>query len=308
VGKRARRPRSQSTTASTMNYRHAFHAGNFADVFKHIIIARILTHLREKTAPFRVIDTHAGEGLYDLAGEEASRTGEWRDGIGRLVEAKMPADAAELVAPYLAALHACNHADELRHYPGSPVLARHLLRPQDRLVACELEPRAAAALSRHLRGSPTAKVMRIDGWIALKAYVPAKERRGLVIVDPPFEQPDDLIRLADGVTAAYRKWPTGIYLMWYPVKERDGPDRFIKRLRRAGMEKCLRVEFAAAPPQPAGGLNACGVVVVNPPWRLAPEIRTFAPALVDVLGRDTGRGYTLDDLAPSLPSPACRGG
>jgi 23S rRNA (adenine2030-N6)-methyltransferase len=291
-----------------MNYRHAFHAGNFADVFKHIIIARILTHLREKIAPFRVIDTHAGEGLYDLAGEEASRTGEWRDGIGRLVEAKLPADAAELIAPYLAALRACNSADELRYYPGSPLLVRHLLRPQDRLVACDLEPRAAAALWRQMRGSPTAKVVRIDGWIALNAYVPAQERRGLVVVDPPFEQPDDLIRLADGVTAAYRKWPTGIYLMWYPVKGRDDRDRLIKRLRRAGMAKCLRVEFAVASPGWAGGLNACGVIVVNPPWQLATEIRTFAPALVNVLGRDTGRGYMLDNLAPSLPSPASGAG
>jgi 23S rRNA (adenine2030-N6)-methyltransferase len=280
-----------------MNYRHAFHAGNFADVFKHIIIARILTHLREKAAPFRVIDTHAGEGLYDLAGEEASRTGEWRDGVGRLAAAKLPADAARLVAPYLAALHACNPTGALRYYPGSPVLVRHLLRPQDRLIACEVEPRAAAALSRHLRGSATAKLMRIDGWIALTAYVPAKERRGLVIVDPPFEQPDDLIRLADGVTAAYRKWPTGVYLMWYPVKGREGPDRFVKKLRRAGIEKCLRVEFAVAPPGPAGGLSACGVIVVNPPWRLATEIRIFAPPLVDLLGRDGARGYTLDDLA-----------
>jgi len=287
-----------------MNYRHAFHAGNFADVFKHIVIARILTHLREKIAPFRVIDTHAGEGLYDLAGEEAGRTGEWHDGIGRLAAAKMPTDVAALIAPYLAALHACNHADELRYYPGSPVLARHLLRPQDRLVACELEPRAAAALSRHLRGTPTAKAMHMDGWIALNAYVPAKERRGLVIVDPPFEHPNDLIRLADEVTAAYRKWPTGIYLMWYPLKGRDDPDRFIKRVRRAGMEKCLRVEFAVASPVPGGGLKACGIIVVNPPWRLAAEIRTFAPVLLNALGRDAGRGYVLDDLAPFLPSAA----
>src|SRR5437899_76343 len=298
-----------------MNYRHAFHAGNFADVFKHIIIARILTHLREKTAPFRVIDTHAGEGLYDLAGEEASRTGEWRDGIGRLVEAKLPADAAELMAPYFSALHACNPPpyppplagegrEGVRYYPGSPALARHLLRPQDRLVACELEPHVAAALSRHLRGAATVKVVHIDGWTALKAYVPAKERRGLVIVDPPFEQPNDLIRLADEVTAAHRKWPTGIYLMWYPVKGRDGPDRFVKRLRRAGLDKCLRAEFTVASPRPAGGLSACGVIVVNPPWRLAAEIRTLAPALLDALGRDSGRGYVLDDLSPSLTSPA----
>jgi len=279
-----------------MNYRHAFHAGNFADVFKHIIIARILTHLREKVAPFRVIDTHAGDGLYDLAGDEANRSGEWRDGIGRLVEAALPADAAGLIAPYLTALRACNRADELRYYPGSPLLARHLLRPQDRLIACELEPRAATALSRHLRGSTTAKAIHIDGWIAFQAYVPAKERRGLVVVDSSFERPDDFIRLADGVAAARRKWPTGIYLMWYPIKGRDGPDRLIRILRHAGLEKCLRVEFAVAPSRPAGRLTACGIVVINPPWKLAAEIKIFAPALVDLLRRETGGGYVLDDL------------
>jgi 23S rRNA (adenine2030-N6)-methyltransferase len=280
-----------------MNYRHTFHAGNFADVFKHIVIARILTHLREKIAPFRVIDTHAGDGLYDLAGEEANRTGEWRDGIGRLLGAVLPADAAELVAPYLAALRACNRADDLRYYPGSPLLVRYLLRPQDRLIACELEPRAAAALSRHLRRSATAKAVHIDGWVALQAYVPAKERRGLVIVDPPFEEPDELIRLADGILAAHRKWPTGIYLVWFPVKNRDVPDRFIKMLRRVGTERCLRVEFAVASPRPAGGLTACGLIVLNPPWKLAAEIGILAPALVELLGRDSGRSFMLDDLS-----------
>lgn len=279
-----------------MNYRHAFHAGNFADVFKHIVIARVLVHLREKATAFRVIDTHAGEGLYDLCSEDASRTGEWRDGIGRLVGAALDADAADLVAPYLAAVRACNQGDELRYYPGSPVLARHLLRPQDRLIACELEPRAAAALTRHLRGAPAAKVTAIDGWIALNACVPPKERRGLVIVDPPFEQPDDFARLADSVTTACRKWATGVYLLWYPVKDRDGPGRLIRRLRRAGIEKGLRVEFSVAAPRPDAGLSACGMVIVNPPWKLAAEIRIFAPALADALGRDEGRGYTLEDL------------
>jgi 23S rRNA (adenine2030-N6)-methyltransferase len=287
-----------------MNYRHAFHAGNFADVVKHIVMARILAHLREKPTPFRVIDTHAGEGLYDLSGDEASRTGEWRDGIGRLAGATLPVEAAGLVAPYLAAVRACNIASELRYYPGSPVLARHLLRPQDRLIACELEPRAAAALSRHLRGSPVAKVMGVDGWIALNAYVPVKERRGLVIVDPPFEQPDDLVRLANGVMTAWRKWPTGVYLMWYPLKERAEVDRFAGKLRHAGIEKSIRFEFTVAAPRPDGGLQACGLVVVNPPWRLAAEIRIFAPVLVDVLGRDGGCGYSLDDRSVATDARA----
>jgi 23S rRNA (adenine2030-N6)-methyltransferase len=281
-----------------MNYRHAFHAGNFADVLKHIVIARILTHLREKAAPFRVIDTHAGEGLYDLAGEAANRTGEWRGGIGRLAGAELPIEAVALVAPYLAALHACNEGVELRRYPGSPLLVRHLLRPQDRLIACELEPRAALALSRTLRRQAQIKVVQIDGWTALNAYVPPKQRRGLVIVDPAYEQSDEFARLADAVAAAHRKWPTGIYLMWYPIKSRDGPDRLARMLRRASIEKCLRIEFTVAAPQPEGGLSACGVIVINPPWKLAAELEILGPALVELLGRDPGRGCTVDRLEP----------
>jgi len=283
-----------------MNYRHAFHAGNFADVFKHVVIGRILAHLREKVAPFRVIDTHAGDGLYDLAGEEANRTGEWRDGVGRLAGAALPMDALALVAPYLAALRACNEGIGLRHYPGSPLLVRNLLRPQDRLIACELEPRSALALSRHLRRGAQVKVMQIDGWTALKAYVPPKERRGLVIVDPAYEQGDDFIRLGDAVAAAHRKWPTGIYLMWYPIKSRDGPDRLARMLRRAGIEKCLRLEITVAAAQPDGGLSACGIIVVNPPWTLAADMEIIAPALVELLGRDPGRGYTVDRFDPDM--------
>jgi 23S rRNA (adenine2030-N6)-methyltransferase len=287
-----------------MNYRHAFHAGNFADVVKHIVMARILTRLREKATPFRVIDTHAGEGLYDLSGAEPTRTGEWRDGIGRFASAELPADTAELVAPYLAAVRACNRAGELRYYPGSPVLARHLLRAQDRLIACELEPSAAAALSRNLRGSPAVKVAVIDGWVALNAYVPPKERRGLVVVDPPFEQPDDFIRLADGIAAAYRKWPRGIYLLWYPVTNRNDPDRFIGKLRRAAIEKCVRVEFVVAAPRPDSRLTACGLVIVNPPWKLAAEIGAMAPVLTALLGRDHGRSCRVDDLQGGRPAAA----
>jgi len=293
-----------------MNYRHIFHAGNFADVLKHAILARILVHLREKPAPFRLIDTHAGEGLYDLAGEEANRTGEWRDGIGRLLAATLPAAAAERIEPYLAAVRACNRGQVLRFYPGSPLVARHLLRPRDRLIACEVAAGAAAALSANLRAAARAeidgearparpacrprpprgqaKVLAIDGWVALEAYVPPRERRGLVIVDPPYERPDDFGRLADGIVAACRKWPTGIYLMWYPIKGRDGPDRLAAALRRAAVDKALRVELTVA--ATPSGLGACGIIVINPPWRLAADLDIMLPPLLDVLGRDAGRG------------------
>jgi 23S rRNA A2030 N6-methylase RlmJ len=165
-----------------MNYRHAFHAGSFADVVKHIVLVRILLHLRAKPAAFRVIDTHAGAGLYDLAGEEAGRSGEWREGIGRLLTAVIAEAARALIAPYLDAVAACNGGGRLAVYPGSPVLVRALLRPQDRLIACELEPNAAAALARNLRRDPRSKAVAIDGWTALTAYVPPKERRGLILI------------------------------------------------------------------------------------------------------------------------------
>ena len=232
-----------------MNYRHAFHAGNFADVMKHAVLVRILVHLRGKPAPFRVIDTHAGAGRYDLAGEEAQRSGEWRDGIDRLVRAPIAARARALIAPYLDAVAACNGAGGLTAYPGSPALARAFLRPQDRLVACELEPNAAAALARHLAGDRRSKAVAIDGWTALNAYVPPKERRGLVLVDPAFEDAGDFARLAPALAAAHRKWASGTYLAWYPIKERAGPDALARRLRRSGVPKILRAELTVAAPR-----------------------------------------------------------
>ena len=178
-----------------MNYRHAFHAGNFADVVKHAVLCRMLVHLREKPAAFRVIDTHAGAGRYDLAGAGGGKTGEWRDGIGRLLAAELAPPVRTLLAPYLDAVAALNPGGRLTIYPGSPALAQALLRRQDRLIACELEPHAAAALERDLRGDPRAKAIAIDGWTALTAYVPPVERRGIVLIDPPFEQPDEFSRL-----------------------------------------------------------------------------------------------------------------
>jgi 23S rRNA (adenine2030-N6)-methyltransferase len=285
-----------------MNYRHAFHAGNFADVFKHVCLARILVHLRDKPAPFRVIDTHAGAGFYDLESEEANRTGEWRDGVGRLDGVVLPQPAAELAAPYLAALRAANPHQGLRRYPGSPLIAFHLLRPQDRLLVCEIEPRSATALARQLRAAAPdqarrgnrAKLLRIDGWVALNACVPVKERRGLVFIDPPYECPDDFVRAADAAVAAYRKWPTGIYLLWYPIKSRDGPECIAKALQRAALGKTMRAELRVS--NVPLGMRACGVIVINPPWKLPAELQILLPALVEVLGRDAGRGYALNWL------------
>jgi len=181
-----------------MNYRHAFHAGSFADVLKHAALTRVLVHLRAKPAPFRVIDTHAGSGIYDLIGNEATRGGEWHSGIERLRQAQLTADAAALFAPYLETVATFNDGGSLTAYPGSPALVRALLRAQDRLTACELEPNAVASLAQALRGDPRTNVVAIDGWMALKAYLPPKERRGVVLIDPPYERDDELERVVAG--------------------------------------------------------------------------------------------------------------
>jgi 23S rRNA (adenine2030-N6)-methyltransferase len=271
-----------------MNYRHAFHAGSFADVLKHAVLVRILLHLRAKPAPFRVIDTHAGAGLYDLAGAEAGRSPEWREGIGRLVGAAIAERPRALLAPYLDAVAALNSAGKLTTYPGSPALVRAFLRPQDRLVACELEPNAAAALKCYLGRDLRCKAVAIDGWTALNAYVPPKERRGLILIDPPFEEASEFTRLAHGLEAAHRKWAGGSYLLWYPIKEREGPDALARRLRRSGMTKILRLEFSLAGPREAARLAACGLIVVNPPWTLAGELEILLPELAALLGGGGG--------------------
>jgi 23S rRNA (adenine2030-N6)-methyltransferase len=277
-----------------MNYRHAFHAGNFADVVKHAALVRVLVHLRAKPAPFRVIDTHAGAGRYDLAGPEAGRSLEWREGIQRLIAAPVAAAAGALLAPYLDAVAAINPAGQLATYPGSPALALAFLRTQDRLTACELEPHAAAALARDLGGDRRSKAVAIDGWTALHAYVPPKERRGLVLVDPSFEDADEFPRLAETLETAHRKWASGIFLLWYPIKERAAPDALARRLRRSGIPKVLRAELSVR--RERGRLGACGLIVVNPPWTLDRELRVLLPALAAALS-DDGGGHRVDWLA-----------
>lgn len=280
-----------------MNYRHAFHAGSFADVFKHAVLCRILHYLCEKPAAFRVIDTHAGAGLYDLTSSEASRGGEWHDGIERLMAAALPDQISALLAPYLAAVAALNERGRLAAYPGSPALVRAWLRSSDRLIACELEPQAAQTLAHHMRRDSRIKCLQIDGWTALAAYVPPMERRGLVLIDPPFEQNSDFFRLAQGFAAAHRKWATGIYALWYPIKGRNEPDALAKRLRRSGIGKILRAELIVSPLSDPTRLNGSGLIIVNPPWRLENELSVMLPTLAQILARQGKGSFTLDWLA-----------
>lgn len=284
-----------------MNYRHAFHAGNFADVLKHAVLCRVLVYLQQKPAAFRVVDSHAGAGRFDLTGDEATRTGEWRAGIGRLLSASLAPPAADLLAPYLDVVRQAN-ADQtdgaaLRVYLGSPLIAQALLRSQDRMVCCELEPGAVTALGRHLGGDRRAKAVEIDGWTALGAYLPPPERRGVVLIDPPFEKPDEFGRLAAGLTTAHRKWPGGTYMLWYPIKDYRTTDAFAKRLRELGIAKLLRIELANAPVSPDDALSASGLIVVNPPFTLEAEMAVLLPALRDALAPDGRGSFRLDWLA-----------
>ncbi|HET7885205.1 MAG TPA: 23S rRNA (adenine(2030)-N(6))-methyltransferase RlmJ [Bradyrhizobium sp.] len=283
-----------------MNYRHAFHAGNFADVVKHIVLVRILLYLQEKDAAFRVIDTHAGAGIYDLTGEEAARGGEWLTGIARIMQARFSEAAQPLIKPYLDIVRSFNpHPAALERYPGSPLIARALLRPQDRLTACEVEDGARKALVDALRRDAQARVVDLDGWTALPAFVPPNERRGLVLIDPPFEQKDEFERLAARSAEAFAKWPTGSYLLWYPAKSRRASDELERQVTEAvdGARppgKLLRIEFSVAPQTSDGGLTSAGLLVVNPPWTLAGELKTILPELAKPLGQGGASRFRLE--------------
>ncbi len=272
-----------------MNYRHAFHAGNFADVVKHTILTRILAYLMKKDAAFRVIDTHAGIGLYDLLSSEAERTGEWQAGIARLIDAKLPAPVAQLLAPYLGAVRAQNGDGRLRYYPGSPMITRHMLRPQDRLMALELHPTDAWALRKNFADDFQVRVTTLDGWAAMGTHLPPKEKRGLVLVDPPFEEKGEFTRMAQSLEKAHARWPGGIYAYWYPIKEPREVDAYIKALKGTRIPKILRIELTIDNPTTPPRLHGTGMVVVNPPYVLEQELRTVMPVLTNLLS-DEGRG------------------
>jgi 23S rRNA (adenine2030-N6)-methyltransferase len=286
-----------------MNYRHAFHAGGFADVVKHIVLVRMLTYLQDKQAAFRVIDTHAGAGVYDLTGEEASRGGEWLTGIARIMQARFSETTMPLLKPYLDIVRAFNPQAPLKAYPGSPLIARALLRPQDRLTACEVEPKARKQLIDALRRDTQARVVDLDGWTALPAFVPPKERRGLVLIDPPYEQKDEFERLAGGFAEAFAKWPTGSYLLWYPVKSRRATDDLARHVAQSVADgtppgRCLRLEFSVAPQTTGAGLTSAGLLIVNPPWTLVGELKTILPELEKPLGQGGAGRFRLETPKP----------
>ena len=257
-----------------MNYRHGYHAGNFADIFKHAVLARVLTLMSAKQTPYRVIDTHAGAGRYDLDGKNAQATGEANNGIRKLLGNLPQGAALELLQPYLHAVEKCAPA-----YPGSPLIVQTLARAQDAMVFCELHPEEFALLEKSIGRDRRAKTLALDGWIALKSLLPPKERRGVILIDPPYEDPAEFKRVADGLEEAGRRFATGIYLIWYPLKNRHDTDAAIRRIVRAAAKPALKLEFEIEKRQAEGPLHATGMLLINPPWKLKEECELILPAL-----------------------------
>lgn len=260
-----------------MNYRHAFHAGNFADVVKHLALVSILTHLAKKTAPFAAIDTHAGRGLYDLAGEEAKRSGEAAAGIGRLSESMA---GPETLMSYLALVRGCGAG----RYPGSPWIAASLLRARDRLVAIEKHPNDVQALGVALAPFQRARTIAGDGYRQLTVLLPPPERRGIVLIDPSYETPDEFEQVVRAVAGIHRRFATGIALVWFPIKSRAAADAFCGEVGLAGPRKLLRLDIEAG--KVPEKLSAAGLLVVNPPFGFAGDMQAVLAAVAPHLGRD----------------------
>ena len=271
-----------------MNYRHSFHAGNFADVAKHSLLLLLLEALGQKPAPWHYFDTHAGAGAYDLAGEAALRTGEAHGGILRLwlVRGSLPAPVERLCS-IVAGLNPGLAPGELpRYYPGSPWVAASLARDSDRLTLAELHPEDAGSLKAEFQRDKRAAVHQRDGYEMLMALTPPPERRGLALLDPPYESPDEFARLVSALKASHARWPGGIYALWYPLKDEMARTRFLREVGRSGLRRILLTELRLS--SQSDGLAGSGLLVVNPPWRSEAPMRECLAALAKLLGPETG--------------------
>jgi 23S rRNA (adenine2030-N6)-methyltransferase len=282
-----------------MNYRRGFHAGNFADVFKHALLTRALVYLMKKPAPLRFIDTHAGAGSYDLDDDSARRSPEWRDGIARLLKAKPPAEIAELLKPYLDAVGPFDpESGRPSLYPGSPALAQALLRADDRIALCEAHPEEHDRLMSALGRDKRLRISSADGYVSLNAYLPPVERRGLVLIDPPYEQTDEAARVEAALGRALAKWPRGVYLAWRPIKNALDEARFLNAIRALGVANVLGLELDVGAVAPGlhsvAPLRRNGLLVVNPPFGFVEEARALMPYLTKLLTRGPGAEYRLD--------------
>jgi 23S rRNA (adenine2030-N6)-methyltransferase len=272
-----------------LNYRHGFHAGNFADVLKHVVLTALVDYLARKPAGFCVLDIHAGRGRYDLAAADALRTREFSNGIARIWP--YAAEAPPLTRRYLELVQNFNLAQfgsgELAHYPGSPCLVRQQLRVGDRLIACELQPAEHALLDAEFRGDRGVAVHARDGWEALGALLPPREKRGVVLIDPPYEPPlEEVERVLEGLRETQRRFPTGVVALWYPVKERAASLRLMRRVQALGLGEVLVAELCVWPDDTALRLNGSGMLVVNPPWQFDSALAVELEWLWDKLSHE----------------------
>ena len=261
-------------------------------MLKHAVLARVLVYLTRKDSPFRFIDTHAGAGRYNLASEEAKRSPEWREGIARILTARPPAPVAELLRPYLEAVGPHDAEGQPLSYPGSPEIAQILMRPQDRIALCEANPDEREALIAALKRDGRLSIVGTDGYVALNAYLPPKERRGIVLIDPPFETPNEAGAVERALERALHKWPMGTYIAWRPIREARADARFLNSVVALGAPNILRLELDVGPGPPGAHgqepLARAGLLVVNPPHTLVDEARMLLPWLAQTLGRDGG--------------------
>ncbi|MBI5462552.1 MAG: 23S rRNA (adenine(2030)-N(6))-methyltransferase RlmJ [Gammaproteobacteria bacterium] len=277
-----------------LSYRHIYHAGNFADVFKHVVLVQLLRALARKDTPFCVLDTHAGVGRYDLSADEAQKNREFANGVLRLLDC---ADRPEAVEDYLARVRSENAESEtFTHYPGSPRLIRALLRPQDRLVLSELHKTDHAQLKQLFAGDAQVAVHLQDAYQGLKAFLPPKEKRGLVLIDPPYERKDEYERVAASLQMAHARWPTGVYAIWYPIMSRSLAQRFHTAIAATGIRKILRAELCIEDDTDRTRFTGSGLLIVNPPWPLQDEIAAVSPWLWNCLAPDKRGGAGVDWL------------
>lgn len=278
-----------------LSYRHSFHAGNHADVVKHTVQSLIIESLKEKEKPFLYLDTHSGAGRYYLGSEHAEKTGEYLAGIARVWQRD---DAPAELEPYLSAVSAYNKGGNLKYYPGSPLIARHLLREQDKLHLTELHSTDFPLLRQEFAKDPRSTTVRGNGYQQLKSQLPPVSRRGFILIDPPYEMKTDYQAVIDGIQEGYKRFATGVYALWYPVVLRQQVKRMIQGLKDTGIRNILQIELAIQPDSDRRGMTASGMIVINPPWKLEKQMSVALPWLHRVLVPE-GIGHTsLNWIAP----------
>jgi len=284
--------------APRMNYRHAYHAGNHADVLKHVVLVRTLDYLRQKDKPLAVLDAHAGIGRYDLKSAEAFKTGEWKDGVGKFLKQPLPDGVMPLLAHYMNMIHDLNPNGALRHYPGSPEIIARMLRRSDRMVFNEMHPQDADMLVARYTADKRVRVTRLDAAVSVKAELPFLEKRGLVLLDPAFEAPDELTKVTRMLRHILLRMKNAVVIVWYPLKAPESAKDVKTALASVGAANTLCVDLQVREGFAEGGLSGSGVVVVNPPYKLKAELELIMPVLVQRLGVGKWGKGSVSELTP----------